>query len=759
MLRCLLLTLVLVLADFATITPLAAFRRPVLLADNPRLDFDKLVFVKRYTYSSNHYYTEYINAAWTPGGNLCVLDLKDNSVRELVPQLAGGVFERFDVSFDAQRIVLAWKAGPQVGYRIYEVNVDGTGLHQLTFPPTDEGELVKKYRVFPHYHHGTDDMQPCYLPDGGIAFISTRCQYGILCDGPDDFTTTVLYRMDADGQHLRKLTNSSVSEASPVMLPDGRLLYTRWEYVDKGAVSVKCLWALRPDGTASSEIYGNDIALPPTLLYGRPIPQSPNKYVVLGTPHCPQNGVGTVIRLDMNQDIRSRQPMTYMTPYVDIQAEPGFAFCQNGGPWTHDSQGRGPLFKDPYPLSENLFLVAHKPAGPVWSDPTAYGLYLLDEQGRTQPIYRDPGISCWLPYPLKPRSLPRILPSERNQELAQQHRALCVVSDVYHGLKDVPRGTLKYIRVLEQIPRPWAARRRWPGDEYDQQHACITKDAHLGLKVQHGVVPVEEDGSAAFLVPAEANIFLQVLDANYLAVQTERTYVNYMPGEVRSCVGCHETPNHVVTSAAPGPKRALARAPSIPGPQPGETGGRRALNYASDVQPVWDRHCLDCHSGSKLEGGLDLSGTLTTMFNTSYEQLVPERRKTRFDRGLLGPVIGENHPKTGNVDYLPARSLGSHTSVLVAMLRPGAVQVRDPGQAERVRKLVESHQQLKLSPEELIRVTNWIDTNCQYYGTYWGRKNLQYRDHPHFRPVPTFEMAAGMSSPWPEEDRELAAKP
>ena len=47
-------------------------------------------------------------------------------------------------------------------------------------------------------------MQPCYLPDGGIAFISTRCQYGILCDGPDDFTTTVLYRMDADGRNLRQ---------------------------------------------------------------------------------------------------------------------------------------------------------------------------------------------------------------------------------------------------------------------------------------------------------------------------------------------------------------------------------------------------------------------------------------------------------------------------------------------------------------------------------------------------------------------------
>ncbi len=97
-------------------------------------------------------------------------------------------------------MVFAWKRSAEEGYRIYEVNVDGTGLRQLTFPP-DESGLVDKYRAI--YHHGTDDMQPCYLPDGGICFISTRCQYGILCDAPDNFTTTVLYRMDADGGKLR----------------------------------------------------------------------------------------------------------------------------------------------------------------------------------------------------------------------------------------------------------------------------------------------------------------------------------------------------------------------------------------------------------------------------------------------------------------------------------------------------------------------------------------------------------------------------
>jgi len=721
---------------------------------HPQLDFNELVLVKRFTYDSNHYYTEYINASWKPGGNICILDLRTGSARELVPQLKGGVFERFDLSFDAKKIVFAWKAAAQVGYRIYEVNVDGSGLKQLTFPQPDEAELEKKYRVFAHYHHATDDMHPCYLPDGGIAFISTRCQFGILCDVPDDFTTTVLYRMDADGRNMRRLSNSSVSEASPVIMPDGRIMYTRWEYVDKGAVSVKCLWAMKPDGTASSEVYGNDISLPPTFIYGRPIQGAPNKYVFLGTPHCPQNGMGTVIRLDTTKNIRTREPMTYMTPDVDIQAEGGFAFRSPDGEWNHDGSGKGRLFKDPYPLSENLFLVSHKPAGPRWNDPKAYGLYLLDEKGGVIPVYSDPEISCWLPYPLKARQVPPVPLSLRNEKLAESKQAVCVVTDVYRGLEGVPRGSIKYIRMLEQVPRPWAARRQWGGDVYDQQHATITKDAHLGLKVQHGIVPVEEDGSACFVVPAMANIFVQVLDENYMAVQTERTYVNYMPGEVRGCVGCHETPSSVSRSDDSAlVKRAFQREPSVAGPQPGETCGRRPIDYIHDVQPVWNAHCLKCHSGESPKANLNLGGTLTEMFCVSYENLVPERRKGHSDRQLLGPVIGENHPKTGNVHYLPARSLGSHASVLVAMLGRGKVKLQDPKQAERAEKLAREHKDIKLSKEELLKVTNWVDTNAQYYGTYWGRKNLKYKDHPQFRPYPSFETAISMISPVPEDLR------
>jgi len=729
----------------------ARLRRDALVADNPLIDFDKLVFVKRRTFQSNHYYTDYINGCRYFGGDLCLLDLRSGKVEGLCPSLKDGIFGRFDVSFDAKRIVFGWKRSLDEGFRIYEVGADGTGLRQITFPPENEAEIVRSYRV--RYHHGTDDMHPCYLPDGGICFISTRCQYGILCDAPDDFTTTVLYRVDADGGNMEKLTNSSVSEASPIAMADGRILYTRWEYVDKGAVSAKCLWAVRPDGTSSVEIYGNDISLPPTLTQGRDIPGKEGLYVVLGAPHYPQNRVGTVIRLDMSRNIRTRDPMTYITPYVDIRAEGGFHHLADDGTWRRSNAG--PLFAEPYPLSDKWFLVSHNP-DKDFKDPTAYGLYLLDEKGRTLRIHGDPETSCWQPVPLCPRPRPPALRSARDPELASKGQAVVALTDIYHGMEGIERGTVKYLRVLEQVPRPWASRRRWGGDSYDQQHSVISKDTALGLKVQHGVVPVEDDGSAHFLVPADRNVFFQALDENYMAVQTERTYVNYRPGEIRTCIGCHETPQDA-PKLPPGTARnvlALKRGPSTPAPQPGEASAGRPLHYPTDVQPVLDKHCVTCHSGEKPKGGLDLSGTMTALFSVSYENLLPERRGGKGRRGtpLVGPTIGENHPKTGNVHYLPPKSLGSHASLLVAAHSKGKVKLADPKLAERAEELAKVHRKISIPLPEMIRLTNWVDTNGQYYGSYYGRRHVQHKDHPNFRPVPTWESAIGLC-PLPEDQR------
>ena len=724
-----------------------------------KLGVDEILFIQRVPYSSTHYYTEYLDSQWTPGGGIFVLSLADGSVRQLAAELTGGIFGRLDLSFDARRIVFDWKRSADEGYRIFEVGLDGTGLRQVLPAPENEAELVEKYRLA--YHNGTDDMHPCYLPDGGFAFVSTRCQTSTLCHGGDAFTTTVLYRMDADGGNVRQLSHGALSEATPAILPDGRIMYTRWEYVDKGAVGPKCLWAVRPDGTASAEIYGNDIPFPPTMIQGRPIPGAPNKYLLLGCPHYPQNALGTVIRLDMSQPIRTDQPMTYLTPEVKVLDEGGWHFQDpdHPGQVLVDASGQGPLFRDPFPIDENCCLVAHKPRGfGTRYQRNGYGLYTLDAsvgptpntdgRAKLEPFYYDPEISCWQPLPVKARRTPPVLRSEFDPKLAEQKLARCIVTDVYRGLEDVERGTIKYLRVLEQIPRPWSARRfgRLAEDQYDQQHAVVSKDGALGLKVQHGVVRVEADGSAHFLVPADANIYFQALDANYLAVQTERTFVNFMPGETRGCIGCHETP-----ADGPGPAGhgllALAHEPALPGPQPGEASGRRPLHYPSDVQPVWDRHCVECHNEKRTDGGLDLTGRLTRLFSVSYESLLPERRGARQDRidPDLVSMIGENHPKTGNVRYLPPRSLGSHNSLLIAMLAPQAVHLAgDAARLARLERLVQAHRDVHLAPDELLRISTWVDTNAQYYGSYFGRRNLKDRDHPDFRPVPTWESALGI---------------
>lgn len=712
-----------------------------------RFGIDEILFIKRFTYDANHYYTEYINATWKPGGGLYALSLADGSVRCVAPVLESGVVARFDLSFDARRVLLDWKTGPDEGYRIYEVGLDGDGLHRILGPPSDEQDLIATYRNA--YHHGTDDMHPCYLPNGDIAFVSTRCQTSSLCDGSDAFTTTNLYRMDREGGGLTRLTHSALSEATPTLMPDGRILYTRWEYVDKGAVSAKCLWAVRPDGTGSVEVYGNNLRLPPTLTQGRVVPDQPNLVLALGTPHYPQNALGTVLAIDTSRSPRSEDPVRFLTPEVKILAEWGWDFLTgNGDERVQDSLGQGPLFRDPYPLPGGYVLVAHKPEGFGGSYAyNGYGLYLLAPDGALEPLYHDPAISSWQPVPIRPRPVAPELESPIDPSLADQGLARCVVTDVYTGMEGVERGTVRFLRVLEQVARPWSARRT-EGlfvDEYDQQHAAVSKDTALGLKVLHGIVPVEPDGSAHFLVPANTNVFFQALDEDYMAVQTERTYVNYMPGETRSCVGCHETPEVASPQLSAATPLALMREPSVLLPQPGDAVPHRPLHYPTDVQPVWDRHCVDCHGANQPAGGLDLTGTPTRMFSASYEGLLTERRGARAERiePDLVPTIGENHPKVGNVSYLPPRSLGSHNSVLMALLTGGRIRLEGVDRRARVERLLAAHAGIELSADELVRVATWVDTNAQYYGSYFGHRNLEFAEEPDFRPVPTWESARG----------------
>ena len=722
---------------------------------------EELLFIRRLTFDGNHVYTEYLNSSWMPGGGLCAVNLKTGNVREIVPELTkDGVVNWFDLSFDGKKIVFDFKAGNDEGYRIYCVNADGSGLQQLTFPEEDEAELVKKYRR--GYHHGTDDMDPCWLPDGGIVFVTTRCQFSVLCDSGDSLTTKNLYRMNADGSHIQALSYSALSEATPTILSDGRILYHRWEYVDKSAGNAKSLWSMNPDGTGSAEVYGNSVSFPETMIQARAVPGEPNKIVMLGASHCcPNNAVGTVILVDTTKNIRSPDTMRYITDEIAAFHHNGFHFKGEDGNWIHESTGTlGRLFRNPYPLSATEILVTYKPKGLEWNDRTGYELALLDENGKETPLLKDSSVSLWEPFPLVARTKPPVQTgTEIDAELAAQGLARCVVTDIYTGMDGVKRGEVKYIRVLEQVPRSWSARKNYGDDHHGTTHAhSAIGNGHLSVKIQHGIVPVEEDGSAHFLVPADRAIYFQALDKNLCAIQTERTYVNYRPGETRSCIGCHETPDMMPSLNVAVPK-SLLRPASIPGPQPTQTESQIVFDYDRQIQPILDKHCVQCHGADEMKGNLDLRGEAVATYSISYNSLI---RLSNSAGRLLGyRQYRDEDAAMNGIEYISPYQTGALSSPLAAMVYGWErTTFDDPAVNRYVEKLRNDHaeSELKLSDAEKLTLTNWLDLNCPYHPSYFGRLNSKFQGHPLYRPVVTFDEVRSRDLPEKFQETKTAGK-
>ncbi len=736
------------------------------------LGFEELVFVKRRPYSSDHYYTDVDNGTspdrFDPRNGIYIYNLRTRKERPVVTaaSLPGGkgFIGKISLSFDARKVLFDFREHPGAGFGIWEVGVDGSGLRQVTVPPPDEAEKVARWGR--PYH--TDDIHPCYLPDGRIVFASTRCEHTILCGGSAALTATNLFRADPDGSNLVQLTKSPVSEFCPVVLDDGRVMYHRWEYVDKGARVAKTVWTMNPDGTQPRELYGLADDATPVYMYPQPMPGQPCRFVCVGTCHFPQGGcLGSILIVDYGKGVREfgpdpnepdfvpadpRHAVTNITPHVFVQrhTEPGWHFLQPDGTFVHDPQGtNGYLYTHPYPVNSRQFLVAFKrdPSHHYKDVPHAYALYLIDTAGRHRLVHGDAELSCWHPLPLVPRPVPPHVATPRDPEYARQGQAVCIVTNIHDGMEGVRPGEVKWLRVNEVVPRYWSTGRRW-----DPSLSSSSWKAALWPRVQWGVVPVEPDGSAHFVVPANRAIFFQALDENFREIQRERTYVNYAPGEVRSCSGCHGQARRTPPAKAKAVPLALRRPPSPLRPQPCdlvENGGDgkpgQVIHYPTDIQPIFDAKCVQCHGAKDPAGGLRLTGEVTTFYNTSYEQLAVKE--------LAGPIIPEftsfNKGDQGNYNgaYLRPRSLGCAASPLMAILT-------DPKHPKNAK---DDHTRM-LSSRELMVLARWVDSNYQFYGTYFGRHHPRWLagdpakpeyNPSDFRRRPTFEEAIGfLAPPW-----------
>ncbi len=759
-------------ADAAdAIQPLPA-ELPGEKVDAETLDFQEIIYVKRKPYSSDHYYTDINNGTsadrFLPENGIYIYHLKTEKERPVVTaaDLPGGkgFIGKISLSFDAEKVLFDFREDPGSGFRIWEVNVDGSGLRQVTFPPKDEADKVLRWRKGWH----TDDIHPCYLPGGKIMFSSTRCEHTVLCGGSAALVAPTLHRMDADGSNIEQLSNSPVSEFCPLVLDDGRVMYHRWEYIDKGARVAKTIWTMNPDGSKTQQLYGLDDDTTTVYMYPQPIPGSDHQLVCVGTCHFPQGGcVGAVMLVDFGKGQQARgpdpdepdyrqwgdnTPVVNLTPqvFVERRTEPGWHFLVSEGKYVHDREGTsGHLYTHPFPVGEDRFLVSCKvKASDHYKQvPEAYALYLLDTEGNHRLVRSDANLSLWHARPLVARKTPPKLEPMHDPRYEKKDQALCVLTNIYQGMENVEPGKVKWLRINEALPRYWSTGRRW-----SPSNSSSSWKAALWPRVQWGVVPVEEDGSAHFVVPANRAVFFQALDENFHEIQRERTYVNYMPGEVRSCTGCHGQSNRVTTTFGRGgkPPKALMRLPSEPQPQPcdlKEHGGSglagQVIHYPTDIQPIFEAKCVSCHGDEDPAGELRLTGELTRFYNTSYEELAKKR--------LAGPIIPEFtsflQGDQGNYNgaFLPPKSLGCPQSPMIAILT-------DPDHPKNAK---DDHTEM-LTEMELMIFSRWVDTNYQFYGCYFGRQHPQWveadPDQPDYDPADfrrkaTFEEATEFLAP------------
>jgi hypothetical protein len=612
---------------------------------------DQIVFAKRPFGPDGHYYANFGYYCFDPaqkaysrgGGALCRLDVSSGRVTELLADPDGGVRDPH-LRNDGQRIIFSYRPAGTEYYHLYEINVDGTGLRQLTDGPYD-------------------DIEPTCLPSGDIVFCSSRCNRWVMCWKTP---VAILYRCDPDGQNIRMLSSNAVTENTPAVLNDGRLLYTRWEYVDRSQLCYHHLWTVNPDGTGQMAFYGN---MHPN---GMPYNLADRKGSVVDYNNVP----GAVAMLDAKPIPETREVVSIFSPGHGRQSHYGYVTIidPDGGPDREPSARRihrDGKWRDPTPVSRDAFLVARDRE-----------MHLLDRQGRTRLVYQlddqRPQMMLHEPIPVQRRAPAPSVPPRTESDKATGQLVLADVT-IGRNMEGVRPGDIKRLLVMEQLPGPF---HNSPGFDGISLWGSFTLTRILGT------VPVEPDGSANFEVPAKRSLFFVALDENGLSVKKMQSFVTVQPGEVTGCVGCHES--RTTTPRNPGHATlvALRRPPS---PIEPIAGAPEIVDFRRHIQPILDKHCVRCHGPERADGDLRLSGARGVPSHgagrvlTSYVSLV--RR--------LGEVV-DGRNAHGN---RAPRTIGSGGSKLIS-------------------RIDGRHYDVRVSPSEAQLVRLWLDSGATANGTY-----------------------------------------
>ena len=625
------------------------------LLANPLIDFDRLLVIKRRANRMG------LPANWQGNSSISSKGY-DNEIAVLSPLALdaklstlyrpdGGKFVGdMCPHFSADRLLVSMP-GTHDRWQVFEMGIDGTGLRQVTVG--DQPDV--------------DNFDACYLPDGRIIFCSTACHQGVPCVGGGSYVS-LLYIMDGDGQNVRQLTFDQDHSWDPVVLNNGRVLFTRWEYSDTPHYFTRLLFHMNPDGTAQMEYYGSNSYWPNSIFYARPISGDPSKVVAIVSGHHGVRRMGELVIFDPNRGRHEADGVVQRIPGYGKKVEPIIRDTLVNRVW--------PKFLHPHPLSEKYFLVSCQP-----TPRDAWGLYLADVFDNLLPICVADGYALLEPTPVRTRAKPPVV---RDRVRLSRQDAVIYMQDVYEGggLAGVPRGTVKALRVFEFH----FAYRHMGG------HIHIGIDGPWDVHRIAGTVPVHADGSAMFRAPANTSLAVQPIDAEGKALQVMRSWMTAMPGETLSCVGCHEPQN---TTPVNRPTSASMREPARISPW---YGPKRGFGFEREVQPVLDEHCVGCHNGKPRPDG-------TRIPDFRAKKLV-EGYKGRFTPAYeaLHRYVRRPGPES---DYHLLTPLEYHadTSELVQMLQKG-------------------HHRVKLDAVAWSRLITWIDLNAPCHGTWQEHKPI-----------------------------------
>ena len=625
--------------------------RRKILFEHPLLDFDKLLINLRPVARASHMCDQYLGRHSGRGDGLAILEnWKHSPTPKLLvkDKLPTGSILHPDLSFDAARILFSFcdhtvSDGRQRAFYVYEAAIDGSWVRQITGTNADpmKGWGDRQTVLI-------EDFDPFYLPDGGFGMITTRTQTYGRCHGTRYVPTYMLFRSELDGSNIHQLSYSEANEWDPSMMHDGRIVYTRWDYINRHDVQFQSFWTIRPDGTDTRHFYGNYSRTPCMTAEAKAVPHS-RLVVGTGTAHHSRTE-GSIFVVDplLGQD--GLEPISKITPEARF-------------PESQDSSGGGAKFATPYPVSEEMYFVSHPGRG------RRYSIYLIDILGGRELIYSSDNSDTFSPIPVQPRPTPPILASTIAGK-EEEDTGVFYVQNVYDCTEPLEPGSIKRLRINQIYGQPTNAK------------PDLSKANNENIKGILGTVPVNSNGSVAFRAPAGVPLQLQAIDENGMAVMTMRSLVFLQPGEVASCVGCHEHRNKTPDRTLPQTITVHEPAPSA-GPQ--YAGG---FSFLRTVQPVLDRHCIRCHGLDKTEANLNLLGTRKGRYNTAHDSLT--------GRGGLVKIAYRNN----ETPYSKPKDYFAHAGRLAKYL------------------LNDHRKYVDLDRESFQCIVDWLDLNAQYYGDY-----------------------------------------